>query len=51
VKGGGTWALQQFVPGDTLDKRMDAVKPYPPETLDKYANTLKGYVERIIIRN
>lgn len=51
VKGGGTWALQQFVPGDTLDKRMDAVKPYPPETLDKYADILKGYVERIIIRN
>jgi pyruvate formate lyase activating enzyme len=50
VKGARTWALQQFVPGDTLDKRMDTVKPFPPETLDKYADTLRSYAERIVVR-
>jgi len=50
VKGAGTWALQQFVPGDTLDKRMDTVKPFPPETLNKCADTLKSYAERIVVR-
>jgi len=50
VKGAGTWALQQFVPGDTLDKRLDTVKPFPPETLDKYADMLRSYAERIVVR-
>jgi pyruvate formate lyase activating enzyme len=50
VKGAETWALQQFVPGDTLDKRLDMVKPFPPETLDKYADMLRSYAERIVVR-
>jgi pyruvate formate lyase activating enzyme len=50
VKGARTWALQQFIPGDTLDTELNAVKPYPPETIDKYAETLRAYAENIVVR-
>ena len=50
VKGAMTWALQQFVPGDTLDSDLNNVKPYSPEILSKYAETIKDYAERIVLR-
>lgn len=50
VKGAKTWALQQFVPGDTLDKDLSTLKPYPPETISKYAENIKNYAEKIILR-
>jgi pyruvate formate lyase activating enzyme len=50
VKGARTWALQQFIPGDTLDIELNEVKPYPPETIGKYAETVRAYAENIVLR-
>ncbi|MGO8805500.1 MAG: anaerobic ribonucleoside-triphosphate reductase activating protein [Candidatus Bathyarchaeia archaeon] len=50
VKGACTLALQQFVPTDTLDKKLQAVHPYAPETIKDFAASLKGYAENIVLR-
>ncbi|MEM3626460.1 MAG: anaerobic ribonucleoside-triphosphate reductase activating protein [Candidatus Bathyarchaeia archaeon] len=50
VKGAKTFALQQFVPGDTLDKNLNNLRPYPAENIAEFAETMKKYVEKIIMR-
>ncbi|MEM2081459.1 MAG: anaerobic ribonucleoside-triphosphate reductase activating protein [Candidatus Bathyarchaeia archaeon] len=50
VKGAKTYALQQFVPQDTLDKRFEALRPYAPETIAEFAETIKKYAENIVLR-
>lgn len=50
VKGAATHALQQFVPKDTLDKRFEGLKPYAPETIRGFAETMKKYAESVILR-
>jgi pyruvate formate lyase activating enzyme len=50
VKGTKTFAFQQFIPEDTLDKNFTALKPYPPENIEKFVDTMKKYVDKIIIR-
>lgn len=50
VKGAATHALQQFVPEDTLDKRFEGLKPYAPETIRGFAETMKKYAESVILR-
>jgi pyruvate formate lyase activating enzyme len=50
VNGARAWALQQFVPGDTLDKGLNALKPYDPETMSKYAEAIRSCAEEIILR-
>jgi len=50
AKGAKTFAFQQFIPEDTLDKTFQTVKPYPPEHITKFADTLKGYVGNVILR-
>jgi pyruvate formate lyase activating enzyme len=50
VKGAKTYALQQFVASDTLDKRYQTVKPYAPEVIQGFAETLKKYVETVQLR-
>ena len=50
VRGAQTLALQQFVPNDTLDKRFTAVKPYAPEVIEEFADTLKQYVKNVVLR-
>jgi pyruvate formate lyase activating enzyme len=50
VKGAKVYALQQFVPDDTLDKRCQNVRPYAPEVLAGFAETLKKYVETVVLR-
>jgi pyruvate formate lyase activating enzyme len=50
VKGARMVVLQQFVPSDTLDKRFSAVKPYPPGTIAEFADIMKNYVDRTILR-
>jgi pyruvate formate lyase activating enzyme len=50
VKGGRIFSLQQFVPGDTLDKSFTALKPYHPEHIEKFADTMKKYVDKVTIR-
>jgi pyruvate formate lyase activating enzyme len=50
VKGGKTFTFQQFVPDDTLDKTYVTVKPYPPDSIADFAETLKKYVENVTLR-
>ena len=50
VKGAKIHALQQFVPGDTLDKRCQTLKPYTPEKIGEFAEILRKYVERVVLR-
>ncbi|MEM2999140.1 MAG: anaerobic ribonucleoside-triphosphate reductase activating protein [Candidatus Bathyarchaeia archaeon] len=50
VKGAKTYALQQFVPQDTLDKRFEALRPYAPETIAEFAENMKKYAESIVLR-
>jgi pyruvate formate lyase activating enzyme len=50
VKGAGTFAFQQFVSGDTLDKDFSALKPYSREVISGYADVMKSYAEDVILR-
>ncbi|MCS7125104.1 MAG: anaerobic ribonucleoside-triphosphate reductase activating protein [Candidatus Bathyarchaeota archaeon] len=50
VKGASTYALQQFIPEDTLDKHYQTVKPYTLETINEFAEIMKKYVENVVIR-
>jgi pyruvate formate lyase activating enzyme len=50
VKGAKTHAFQQFVPQDTLDKRFEALKPYAPEAIAEFAETMKKYAETVLLR-
>jgi pyruvate formate lyase activating enzyme len=50
AKGAKTFAFQQFIPEDTLDKTFQTVRPHPPEHITKFADTLKGYVGNVILR-
>jgi pyruvate formate lyase activating enzyme len=50
VKGARNHAFQQFVPQDTLDKRFEGLKPYAPETIAEFAETMKKYTENVILR-
>jgi len=50
VKGARAHALQQFIPEDTLDKKFESLKPYTPEKIAEYAEKMKGYVEKVILR-
>lgn len=50
VKGAKTHALQQFVPDDTLDRKYQSMKPYAPEVINDYAQTMKKYAENVVLR-
>lgn len=50
TKGAKTFAFQQFIPEDTLDKGFKTLKPYSPETIAQFAETMKKYAETIILR-
>jgi pyruvate formate lyase activating enzyme len=50
VKGAETYAFQQFAPQDALDKKFAALKPYASETITEFAETMKNYVENVILR-
>ena len=50
VKGAKNHAFQQFVPQETLDKKFEGVKPYAPETITEFAETMKKYAENVILR-
>ncbi len=49
-KGAKTYALQQFIPDSTLDKRCQNVKPYAPEEIAGFAEVLKKYVAYVVLR-
>jgi len=44
------FAFQQFVPDETLDKAFKNVKPYSAEKIVHFADTMKKYVEEVILR-
>jgi pyruvate formate lyase activating enzyme len=50
VKGVKRFAFQQFVPGETLDKALNSLKPYPSEVISSFAETMKKYVNEVILR-
>jgi len=50
VKGAKTHALQQFIPDDTLDKRFQKLKPYAPEVIGEFAETIHKYTENVVLR-
>jgi pyruvate formate lyase activating enzyme len=50
IRGSKTHALQQFVAADTLEKRFQLVKPYPPETLNEFAKILEPFTENVELR-
>ncbi len=50
VKGAKTHALQQFMPQDTMDKRFESLKPYAPEIISGFAETMRKYAENVILR-
>jgi len=50
VKGSRRFAFQQFVPGDTLDKKFDKVKPYSAEVIIHFAEIMKKYVSEVTLR-
>lgn len=50
VKGAKKFALQQFIPDDTLDANFRSLKPYSAVIIQSLGERLKEYVENIIIR-
>jgi hypothetical protein len=50
VKGAHTIVLQQFVPDDTLDKNFQALRPYTPEVIGGFAETMRKYAENVVLR-
>jgi pyruvate formate lyase activating enzyme len=50
VKGASTVALQQFIPQDTLDKSFQALRPYAPEVIAGFAETMQKYAQKIVVR-
>lgn len=50
AKGVKNYALQQFIPGDTLDESFKNIKPYPKETITGYAEMMRACAENVILR-
>jgi pyruvate formate lyase activating enzyme len=50
VKGAKNFALQQFVPDDTLDKTLNSLKPYPTDSIAGFAERMKKYAENVTLR-
>lgn len=50
VEGGKLFAFQQFIPGDTLDKTFNNVKPYDADVIAGFGKVMKKYVDRVVLR-
>ena len=50
AKGAKTFAFQQFIPENALDKAFRKQRPYSPETIEEFAKTMERYVEKVILR-
>jgi pyruvate formate lyase activating enzyme len=50
VKGVKNFALQQFVPDDTLDKTLNSLKPYPTDSIASFVERMKMYAENVTLR-
>jgi len=50
IRGCKRFALQQFISGDTLDKKYSRIRPYSEEYIQNLANIMKDYVQEVIVR-
>ena len=50
VKGVKNFALQQLVPDDVLDKKLNSLNPYTLDSITAIADRMKPYVENVTIR-
>jgi pyruvate formate lyase activating enzyme len=50
IRGAQTVALQQFVPNDTLDRSFQALRPYTPDDIASFAQTMRTYSENVLLR-
>ncbi len=50
VKGAKTYAFQQFVAQDTLDKKFETMKPYAPEKIEEFAGMMQKFTENTLLR-
>lgn len=50
ASGAKNHAFQQFEPRGALDKKFSKLKPYAKERITEFAETMKNYVENVIIR-
>jgi len=50
VRGAKTFAFQQFVAGDTLDKGLNNVEPYSPDCIAGFAESMRNYAENVTLR-
>jgi pyruvate formate lyase activating enzyme len=50
VNGAKTLVLQQFVPETTMDKSFQILRPYDPEVIKNFAESIRGSVENILFR-
>lgn len=51
VRGAKTFALQQFVSGDVLDKSLNKIKPHEHGTITKFAKVLGEYTSNLVLRS
>ncbi|MEM2465930.1 MAG: anaerobic ribonucleoside-triphosphate reductase activating protein [Candidatus Bathyarchaeia archaeon] len=50
TKGAKNYALQQFIPGDTLSEEYKNLKSYSLDVIAGFAETLRKYVENVVLR-
>lgn len=50
IVGAKRFAFQQFIPEDVLDERFRWVRPYSPETIKRFSEIMKKYVNEVILR-
>ena len=50
VENAKTFVIQQFIPGDTLNKEYKNLSPYSPEIISKFSENIKKYVSNILFR-
>ena len=50
IRGAKRYALQNFQPDGVLDKKLQEIKPYKKEILEKIADGIRGSVESVIVR-
>ena len=50
LRGSRLYAIQQFRPWKTLDPNMSSVTPYTEEELKEFAEAVKPFFERVVVR-
>ncbi len=50
VKGAENFVFQQFISGDTLDKSFNDLRPYSPEIIAGFAESMKGFAKNVRLR-